>query len=241
MVHIVLHNALGYAARKEFVVRNVAALVDKPSDVDEEPSEKLNVWNEKEVATFLKKARNDRLEAPYILALTCGFRQGELLGLYRRCVNLKAGTVSIQQTLIEVKGKLTLKDPKTKTSRRLVNLPEVAVHGLRRHFERMMAEGHAGTEWVFCDSQGGPIQKSHLRRRSFKPLLEKAEVPEIRFHDLRHTAATLLLSLGVHPKVVQERLGHSTIRVTLDTYSHVLPSIQEEAVGRLNGMFNALG
>ncbi len=102
----------------------------------------------------------------------------------------------------------------------------------------MMAEGHPGP-WVFCDTKGGPIRKNNLIRRWFKPLLEKAGLPEIRFHDLRHTAATLLLTLGVHPKVVQERLGHSQISVTLDTYSHVLPSLQKQAASKLDAMFRS--
>jgi len=93
---------------------------------------------------------------------------------------------------------------------------------------------------VFCDTDGNPLRKSNLLRRSFFPLLEKAKVPRIRFHDLRHTAATLLLSQGVHPKVVQERLGHSQISLTLDTYSHVLPSMQKEATAKLDALFASL-
>ncbi len=89
---------------------------------------------------------------------------------------------------------------------------------------------------VFCDTQGGPLRKSNLIRSSFHPLLKKAELPRIRFHDLRHTAATLLLAQGVHPKVVQEQLGHSQIGQTLDTYSHVLPSMQKEAAEKMEEM-----
>ena len=80
--------------------------------------------------------------------------------------------------------------------------------------------------WVFCNTKGGPLRRSHFHQQTFKPLLKRAKLPDIRFHDLRHTSATLLLSAGVHPKVVQERLGHSQISVTLDTYSHVLPTMQ---------------
>ena len=101
----------------------------------------------------------------------------------------------------------------------------------------MMAEGNAGP-WVFCDKNGGPLRKSNLTRRDFKPLLKAAGLPPIRFHDLRHTAATLLLAQGVHPKIVQERLGHSQISITLDTYSHVLPSMQRDAAQRLDDLFS---
>ncbi len=94
---------------------------------------------------------------------------------------------------------------------------------------------------VFCDTDGNQIRKSNLIRRSFKKILQKAELPDMRFHDPRHTAATLLLSEGMHPKVVQERLGHASITLTLDTYSHVLPSLQKEATEKLNRLFAALG
>lgn len=103
---------------------------------------------------------------------------------------------------------------------------------------QMLAEGHYRADgYVFTDTEGGPLRKSGLRRRSFHPLLKKAGLPRLRFHDLRHTAATLALKEGVHPKIVQEMLGHSQIAVTLDTYSHVLPSVQKEAATRMNALF----
>ena len=101
----------------------------------------------------------------------------------------------------------------------------------------MLAEGLTASPWVFCDTQGGPIHKQNLVRRSFKPLLKEAGLPDIRFHDLRHTAATLLLAKGVHPKIVQERLGHSSINLTLDTYSHVMPTLQRDAADKLDELF----
>lgn len=100
-----------------------------------------------------------------------------------------------------------------------------------------MAEGNPGP-WVFCDTCGGPLRKSNVTRRSFRPLLKAAGLPLIRFHDLRHTAATLWLKKGVHPKVVQERLGHASIAVTLDIYSHVLPSMQRDAAATLDGLLS---
>ena len=100
----------------------------------------------------------------------------------------------------------------------------------------MAAEGHGDVPWVFCDTAGGPLRRSHFHERTFKPLLVEAGLPPIRFHDLRHTSATLLLSAGVHPKVLQERLGHSQISVTLDTYSHVLPTLQPEAADKLDAV-----
>ena len=99
-----------------------------------------------------------------------------------------------------------------------------------------------GARWdhqdlVFCNTIGRPVEAQNLVRRSFKPLLERAGLPSIRFHDLRHTSATLLLGQNVHPKVVQERLGHSQVSVTMDTYSHVMPSMQRDAADKLDAMF----
>ena len=131
---------------------------------------------------------------------------------------------------------LKLGEPKSAKGRRLVHLTEIAITALRQHRKAMLAEGHPGP-WLFCDTEGGPLRKSNLLRRSFKPLLKKAKLPDIRFHDLRHTAATLLLTQGVHPKVAQERLGHAQITLTLDTYSHVRPSMQQEVATKLDRLF----
>ncbi len=121
----------------------------------------------------------------------------------------------------------------TAKGKRAVALPRSAMDAIDGHRKRMASEGHT-SPLIFCDSDGGYIRKSNLLRRSFKPILKKAELPDIRFHDLRHTSATLLLVQGVHPKVVQERLGHSQISLTLDTYSHVLPTMQQDAADRMD-------
>jgi integrase len=105
---------------------------------------------------------------------------------------------------------------------------------LYRHRKRILKEGLAGAPWVFPNLSGGPWRRTHFHFNEFKPLLINAGLPDIRFHDLRHTSATLLLSQGVHPKVVQERLGHSQISITLDTYSHVLPTLQVEAASKFD-------
>jgi len=115
----------------------------------------------------------------------------------------------------------------------------VAIEALGAHRARMAAKGFDQT-WVFCDSRGGPIRKSNLRRKSFEPLLVAAGLPKVRFHDLRHTAATLLMLFEVHPKVVQERLGHSRVGITLDTYSHVLPTMQRAAADKLDGLIESM-
>ena len=113
----------------------------------------------------------------------------------------------------------------------------MAVDALRQHRDRQPARPHP-TILVFSDAKGGPNRKQNLVRRSFRPLLARAKLRTIRFHDLRHTAATLLLAQGVHPKVVQERLGHASISLTMDTYSHVIEGMQQEAAARLDAMLS---
>ncbi len=126
-----------------------------------------------------------------------------------------------------------LAELKTARSRRLVVLPKIAIGALRAHKAGLAVAQHP-TALVFTDSRGGPLRKTNLLRRWYHPLIKKAGLPRCRFHDLRHTHATLLLSQGVHPKVVQERLGHASVTMTLDTYSHVTPSLQAEAAVRLD-------
>lgn len=128
----------------------------------------------------------------------------------------------MRHALHELNGRLWIGEPKRRRARRSVDLPAIAVLALRDRQQRMMTEGHPDG-LVFCDTHGGPLRKSDLLRRSFLPLLRRAGLPAIRFHDLRHTAATLLLAQGVHRKIVQERFGRAQISLTLDTYSHVLP------------------
>jgi integrase len=147
-------------------------------------------------------------------------------------IDWKRGTLSVRRTLVE-NGKLEVGEPKTRKGRRLITLPRLAQAALQEQLQSA-TDRKVKSPWVFFDTNGGPLRPSNLVRRSFRPLLKRAELPRIRFHDLRHTAATLLLRAGVHPKVVQERLGHAQIAMTLDTYSHVLPSIQREAAGKLD-------
>ncbi|MER3401403.1 MAG: site-specific integrase [Thermoflexus sp.] len=229
--HAVLHRALNQAVKWRLVSHNACDAVDRPRV----PRKEVRTLDAEQARRLLEAARGDRLEALCVLALTTGMRQGELLGLQWEDVDLKAGTVSVRRTLLELNGKLAPGETKSGRPRR-VDLPDIAVEALREHRKRMLAEGHPGP-WVFCDTRGGPIRRNNIIRRWFKPLVRRAGLPDIRFHDLRHTAATLLLRLGVHPKVVQERLGHSQIGVTLDTYSHVLPSMQKEAARKLDAIF----
>lgn len=232
-VHAVFHIAMKRAVRLGYLIANPCDAVERPKSERRE----MSTWTPKHARVFLAAAERDRLAAMYLLAIVAGLRQGELFGLKWPDIDLDAAHVSVQRGLREVKGKHSEGAPKTKKSRRRIELPAIAVEALRRHHTAMRAEFRGRLpEHVFVDTEGGRLRKSNVRRRSFGPLLAAAKVPQIRFHDLRHTCATLLLSEGVHPKVVQERLGHSRIATTLDTYSHVLPTMQAEASGRLETM-----
>jgi integrase len=146
-------------------------------------------------------------------------------------IHLEAGTLGVRRTLTRHRGKVALGEPKTKRSHRTIHFTEAAIRTLRAHLERQLEEieqpgdAYRDQGLVFTTEVGTLINPSNLRKRSFAPLLKRAELPQIRFHDLRHTCATLLLSRSVHPKYVQELLGHATIAVTLDTYSHLIPSM----------------
>ncbi len=227
----VLHQALGQALRWGMVPRNVCDAVTRPRA----PRQTMQALTPDQVVRFLETAKGDRLEAIYVLAVTTGLRQGELLGLHWDDIDLAGAALRVRHTLHELNGRLWIGEPKTRRARRQVDLPAIAVVALRDHREKMTTEGHPDGI-VFCDTQGGALRKSNLVRRSFLPLLKRAGLPLIRFHDLRHTAATLLLAQGVHPKIVQERLGHSQVSLTLDTYSHVLPGMGREAASKLDAL-----
>jgi integrase len=232
LTHAVLRRALRQAVNWRLVPYNVSVDVERPrtSKIEFTP------LNAPQVAQLLAAVVDHRLAAIFTVAVATGMRLGELFGLQWLDVDLTAGVIMVRRSLAEISGKLLVTDPKTARSRRRIDLPQVAIDALHRHREAMAAEGFGQVKWVFCNTRGGPLRRSHFHKQVFKRLLKKANLPDIRFHDLRHTSATLLLSAGVHPKVVQERLGHSQISITLDIYSHVLPTLQREAAGKLEEM-----
>ncbi|MGE0607137.1 MAG: tyrosine recombinase XerC [Pirellulales bacterium] len=233
--HNVLRRALKQAVKWGMIPRNVCDAVDPPRV----PRPTVTALTPDQTATLLDAAKGDRLEALFVVAVTSGLRQGELFALQWPDVDLDAGTVTVRHTLLELKkerGGFVLGEPKSAKGRRRVELPAMAVDALAEHRKRMLAEGHAASSWVFSDTGGSHLRKSNFVRRVFKPLLKSAGLPDIRFHDLRHTSATLMLAEGVHPKIVQERLGHATIGLTLDTYSHVMPGMGRDAATKMDGI-----
>jgi integrase len=228
-VHAALRRAFSQAIRARLIVSNPMVEVDGPRHVAAE----IRPLTRDQAAAFLDAVSGDRLEALYVLAIYTGLRQGELFALRWDDIDLRAGELHVRRTTSEVGGAPRVLDsPKTRSSRRPISLAAAAVDALREHRKRAMSE--AGGAFVFTDSDGNLLRRSNLIRRSFLPLLERAGLPRIRFHDLRHTFATLLLGSSVHPKIAQEMLGHAKISTTLDTYSHVLPSMQKEAVAALD-------
>ena len=175
----------------------------------------------------------------WMLAVHTGMRQGELLALKWKDVDLEAGKVSVRRTLTRESVHYTLGEPKTKKSRRTVKQTGAATDAVKDHLSRQIDEiDRLGDLYrdqglVFTSNSGAPLNPSNIRNRDLRRLTSKAGVPEIRFHDLRHTCATLLLSKNVHPKLVQEMLGHATVAVTLDTYSHVLPGMGDHAAAAI--------
>jgi integrase len=215
--------------RWNLVAHNVAELVTPPRRTHHD----FVTLTPEQARRFLEAVKGDRLEALYILGLTTGMREGELFGLRWADVDLDAGALHLVRRL------------KTRSSRRKVLLARVAVEALRRHLANQREERRQlGLAWdeqglVFPNTVGRPLHSSNFLQRSFYPLLERAGLPQIRFHDVRHSAATLLLGLGIHSKIVSELLGHSQIGITLDLYSHVTATIQQEAVRAFEGLFGS--
>ena len=227
-----LHRAVKQAFRWGLVPRNVAAAVDPPRALPPE----VAPFPPAEARTLLNAARGDRLEALYVLAVSTGMRQGEILGLGWEDADLDAGTLLVRRTLALARGGPRLAEPKTRGICRQVRLTAGAVEALGRHRERQAAEraAAAGDDWsdqglVFATRIGTPIHRANLHAESWKPLLRRAGVRDVRFHDLRHTCAILLLTKGVHPKILSEMFGHSSIAITLDIFSHVIPGLGDAA------------
>ena len=239
-LHRVLHRALADAVRWGRVGRNVCDVVRPPKVQAQE----VRALSPDEARQFLAAAAGDPLEALYVLAVTVGLRQGEFLGLKWQDVDLDAGTLKVRRSIARLNGPGWLEqEPKSARSRRSVALTPLAVAALQRHRQRQIEWRLEAMAWedngfVFANEVGRPMTPSNLTQRSFQPLLERAGLPRMRFHDLRHTAASLLLAQGVHPKIVSEMLGHSQIAITLDLYSHVTPTLQAEAAEKMQAVLS---
>jgi integrase len=238
-VHAVLHKALRCAVKWGFLPRNIADAVEAPRPRPKEatvptPAEIANLL------AYLQTADPD-LRTPTLVAAATGMRRGELLALTWANVDLERGSISVTQSLEETLANgVVVKQPKTASSRRTVAVPAMVAEALRSHSAAQaarklaMGAGYKDIDFVFADLDGSMLVPSLFSKR-FKRSTNKCKLP-IRFHDLRHACATMLLRQGVHPKIVSERLGHSTIGITLNLYSHVTPDMQRDAAEQLDNV-----
>jgi len=228
-MHAVVHNALEHAHKRNLVSQNAASKTEPPKV---RPPE-IHPLDAVQAKTLLVAAQEERLEALYIVAVTAGLRIGELLGLRWTDVDLERDSMRVARTLSRAKNGPRFTTPKNGKGRSII-LTKGAVESLRNHRKRQIEERlKSGSLWednglIFASETGMPLTQDMVDRRSFKPLLKRAQLDDVRFHDLRHTCDTLLLSRGVHPKFVQELLGHASIAMTLDRYSHWIPSMGDQ-------------
>jgi integrase len=232
----VLRTALRQAVTWGMIPRSPLSLVRSPRF----PTREMQVWDEEQIRLFLAEAkRSSRYYTLYLAALLTGMRQGELLGLRWANIDWAFSRVSINHTLARVHRQVDFREPKSRRSRRTVALPPVLVEALKElqtvqeERRRQLRDGYENRDLVFCQQDGRPLHGHNVTQRDFRRIIRRASLPRIRFHDLRHCCATLLLRQGVHPKVVGEQLGHASVGITLDVYSHVLPGMQEDATRAL--------
>lgn len=233
--HRLLRCALGQAVKWQLVGRNVADAVTPPRPANRE----MPILDEDGTRHLLTKAEGTRLHLPVLLAVTTGLRLGEILGLRWEDLNLDAGLLTVRQSLEQTKEGIRFKQPKTHRSTRPIALPEFVITVLRRHRAqqaeaRLLAGSAFKSHGLVCCQDMGEPWKTSIISKAFEHLAAEAGCPQIRFHDLRHTHASWLLSNSVPLKVVSERLGHARASTTLDVYGHVLPGMQEDAARKIN-------
>jgi integrase len=233
--HMVLHRSLEQAVKWRLLASNPCDAVDVPRSTPPE----MHTWDADQVRAFLTATADNDLAALWRLALLTGMRKGEILALRWSDVDLDKRVVAVRRTLTRGQNGFTYGEPKSRAGRRSIALPASCVNALRKHRTRQLERRLlAGADWqdndlVFEGGTGEGIYPNTLLR-TFNRLATRLGLPVIRFHDARHTAATLALAEGIHPKIVQERLGHSNIAMTLDRYSHVTMTMQQDAADRLD-------
>lgn len=233
--HRLLHKALDQAVKWQMLPRNPASAVEPPRP----QREQMRALDETETAKLLRLVFGTQLYMPALLAVTGGLRRGEILALRWQDMDLETGRAVIVRSLEQTANGLRVKSPKTERGRRTVVFPGYTLDALKTHrkqqAERRLALGPAYEDrGLICARDDGDFWRPDTLSTAFAALVRRSGMTHFRFHDLRHTHATQLLRQGVHPKIVSERLGHSNISITLDTYSHVLPGMQDDAVAGFN-------
>jgi integrase len=241
-IHAVLHRALEQAVKWNLIPRNPARAVDPPKIRKDE----ITPLDSQQARKLLDAASGEKFEALYVLSLTVGAQMGEALGLRWSDIDLDAKTLRVNRQLQRIRdgGGLVFSEPKN-ASRRTVDLPQRAVEALRSHRKQQMEEQlRAASGWqdyrlVFVSGKGTPLDAQNIVNRHFKPLLRRAGLPNIRWHDLRHSCFTILLARGTHPKYVQHLAGHASIQLTLDRYSHWMPSMGKHTASAMDEALEA--
>jgi len=239
--HVILHVALQSAVKWGLVPRNVADAVDPPRPGHTE----MHTWNENEIAQFLDGIKDSQYYTLFYTALFTGMRRSELLGLTWQDIDLLYSVISVNRGLHHLSdGSYVFTEPKSAKSKRTIALPPSAILVLKAHYDNqklerdMVGKPLSDTDLVFSTIEGKPLRPNTITR-AWETLAARYGVKVIRFHDARHTHASIMLKQGIHPKIVQERLGHSSIAVTLDTYSHVAPGLQESAAKRFDEVLSS--
>ena len=248
--HAVLRNAMRYGVRVGLIYRNVTDRVKPPAL----KSVEMLCLDEQQSLTLLREVKGTDLECLVKIALFSGLRRGELLALRWKDVDFAESTITVRQGLQETRGEplegkryrptvLEFKEPKTRKSRRTVTLDAMAIASLKSHKAKQNAarlklkETYAAElDLVFAAEDGKPLKPDTVSKW-FAAAVKRTEIPQVRFHDLRHSHATQLLRAGVHFKLVSERLGHASVAITLDRYSHVLPGMDKSASDALAKLY----
>ncbi|ACL69123.1 tyrosine-type recombinase/integrase [Halothermothrix orenii] len=243
-IYSTLHTALEQAVKENMIPRNICKAVEVPKKQEEK---KLHTWNKKQVNIFLKAARDYKYFILHYLALNTGMRRGELLGLQWKDIDMEKKRIEVKRQLARTDEGLIFKKVKTKSGNRTIPITDNVVRELKRHQikqgEKRLALGEAynkKADLVASNGIGNPIDPRNLVR-DFKDIIEETGLPEIRYHDLRHTFATLFLEAKGPIKTLQQILGHSSITVTIDTYSHVTEEMLIEAERKMETMFKVIG
>jgi integrase len=238
-MHRILKQALGQAVKWGLLKRNPCDAVDPPRVEKRE----MLTFDTAQTADALSEMRRTRFLIAYLLAAICGLRRGEIAALRWKNVDLDAGVLKIVQTTRQI-GKVVTYKPVKNTKGRPVALSGLMLEELKGHRAKQVEEllrfgvKLSGESFVFAQPDGGPIKPGSVTNE-WKRLVKKHTLPRIRFHDLRHTHATAMLASGIHPKIASERLGHSSIAITLDLYSHVLPNMQADAIETMDNELRA--
>jgi integrase len=239
IIHVTLHKALKNAVRTGLVVRNIAESVDAPKGVHRE----VQTMSETDIHLFLDRARDTEYFTLFYLYLFTGCRRSELLALRWKDTNLELHEMSINrsmQYLRRAKERITFKEPKTRNSRRTIALSPSTVEMLDDHYQKQKQRRKSlklpeitSDDLVFSHYDGSPMLPQSVTQ-AWERMAKRTGLKGVRLHDARHSHATIMLKQGVHPKIVSERLGHASIAITLDTYSHIVPGLQQAAANKFD-------